>query len=206
MRYRQIEQIQRIGLITQCAAEKQATAIAFIDTVLREHIFRTRYKIFPHVGRFRFRTVVMVITDIAGESEFPVLQCQISVSSISAIGVTIGSHRSGVTVVYSLVGDDIDDAAYSLGIVFCTRIGNHFDVFDAVRRHALEYLRRIVRNHVRRFAVKINLKIGRSFQLNVVFGVNRHHRHFTQQVEHIGCGCFGIIFGVIGEFVDLDLH
>ena len=111
-----------------------------------------------------------------------------TISNVNNIGL---GHYSGKTNKGSnniFIGNNVDDSAHAFGIVSRTRIGNYFHILDAIGRHAFEHLRRIIGNHIRWFSVQVNAEIRRTFQLNVIFAVNRYQRHFTKQIKHVGCG------------------
>ncbi len=98
------------------------------------------------------------IGSISCKSELAIFQREIGVATIPAKSIPIGSCGARITLVHPFIGDDIDDSAYTFGIVTCSRVGDYLYILYAVRRHAFQHLRRIVRDHVRRFTVQVDLK------------------------------------------------
>ena len=99
------------------------------------------------------------------------------------------------------ISRDVEHAADSFCVISCARIGHHFNILDEACRHHLEYHRRIAGNHRIRLPVHIDLKTAASVYSDIILSVNRHHRHFSEHVEHRACLGIDVILHLIGKFV-----
>ena len=144
-----------------------------------------------------------------------VLCCQIEVAAKRTHDVAVACHRTGKAFQLFARGNNVDNAAYTLGIVAGRRVGNHLYIFHAVGRHTLHHLFEVVLHHNRLLAVDQHLEVGRPVKLYIVLGVDRHHRHLAHHIyEHlvvglgvgtyVVCNFLGIAF--YDGFLGLDNH
>ena len=106
----------------------------------------------------------------------------------AAAHAPVGCHAAdrGVVAVEELlaalaraVGDQVEHAADTLGVIARSRIGHHLDVLDAAGRHVLEDLGGVAAHHDVGLAVDIDLEAGAAVDGNVVVTVDGHHRDFA---------------------------
>ena len=153
-----------------------------------------------------FRRIIKAVVIISRHGKFVLFHSSVNTTANTCISGT-PTQCHGIPfhspVVY---GYNIEDTSHSFGIIFCARIGNNFNVFDGVCRHAFQYFLWITTHHGIGFAVYVYLKVATSVYLNVIFSVNRYQRNFSKHFyDRIRFG-IGVILYVVFNFINIDFH
>ena len=160
---------------------------------------------------FRVTSVAVGITASgvsAGESEFPDLGREIDVSPEASIGVGICTYTTYDTVGFPAGNcDDVDDTAYTFGLVFGRGIRDNFDIFNRIGRHTFENFFDIVsRHYCRTFPIDQYFIVALSVQPYIFFGIDCNHGNLPQHIQCIIAGGVWIGFHIVSDFIDVAFY
>ena len=143
----------------------------------------------------------------AREGKLANLRGEVDVAAESAAVVGVGTHAAHYAVgVAARHGDDVDDTAHALGLVFRRGVGDDFDILDRAGRHAFEHLFEVVARHDgRALAVEQHLVVALPVEANVLLGIDGNHGHLAQHVEGVVARGLGVGLHIVGNFINIAL-
>ena len=101
---------------------------------------------------------------------------------------------------------DIEHTHGAFGIILGAGRGDDFYALHHRGWHRLGNLREIALEHLIRFTIDIDLKVGGAFHRDFVLSVDSDHRHLAEHVEERHRLGVGVLLHVVGHLVGSHLH
>ena len=133
---------------------------------------------------FHLWSLHVTLMHVGRESELVLLNHDISITAIHAVAKLSRDTARIASHTFLLVGDDVENATHSFGIILCAWIGEYLDVLDYRGRYCLQSLLWIAAEHCAWLAVHIYLEAAAAIDLDVVFAIDCHHWHLAEHLEH----------------------
>ena len=150
--------------------------------------------------------LVIIIVVVAGaDSQLAALyrtECSTACTAVA----DVGTERSRIAFESATHGDNVQNTAHTFSIILGAGIGNHLDMLNAVGRHTLQYLGRVIAHHVVGLSVDVHLEAAAPVHLNIVLAVHRHQRYLAEHFQHGVRLGVRVILHIVLYLVDICLH
>ena len=176
-----------------------------------EHVASVGIGVLALVQVVRPMSVLAVVAIVERSHHLVHLSSDIGIAIDAAGIVHTSTHGAGHAIhggaTAAKVGHhNVENSASALGVIFCSRIGNHLNLFNHARRHCLEYLLHVLAAECRvGVTVAVDLERGSAFNPNLVLPIDGYHWHLLEHVEHVAGLRVGIGLHVVAQAVNLGL-
>ena len=205
---RHSDQAQCIYFVAGLHAARLEGTVALVTAVIVQigRILRNSFRRHMLAAAAVVAGLVIIIVVVAGaDSQLAALyrtECSTACTAVA----DVGTERSRIAFESATHGDNVQNTAHTFSIILGAGIGNHLDMLNAVGRHTLQYLGRVIAHHVVGLSVDVHLEAAAPVHLNIVLAVHRHQRYLAEHLQHRVRLGIRVILHIIFYLVDVRLY